>query len=381
MEAKTTANTLVKLLCFLYFCLSSECKNIDDIEGRLNILEQKFAILAYEHALTQQHLHETEDTLAEIENITEFLDIENRKFSKVENRQAKPSITNFLSGDKLLANMVRISSALLKAFQEEKHQRILMEGNINQLEKTHRLDQKKMELEIEQMKEYQGTFGLLTGKKIEINANEIGQVCAKLNTIDQSFYNFVNGETIQQIPRITSKLSVLEESVAAKTDVLAQVIEVNHKSVLVNLKEMSNHLLQKRVSFSARLSNNVIYLAEWTTLVFTDVITNVGNAYSAKTGTFIAPCDGIFVFFNHILGTSHMVEMWMQKNGNNVLYIEVNAVDADGNMVVLELKQGDKINVTNYHRAGSPPAYVQRLRTTFSGYMIYPLLNNSNLSN
>ena len=50
------------------------------------------------------------------------------------------------------------------------------------------------------------------------------------------------------------------------------------------------------VAFSATLTNSIPHVNQDQTIVFDDVLSNVGNGYHASHGIFTAPLPGIYVF-------------------------------------------------------------------------------------
>ncbi|XP_014913328.1 complement C1q-like protein 2 isoform X4 [Poecilia latipinna] len=111
-----------------------------------------------------------------------------------------------------------------------------------------------------------------------------------------------------------------------------------------------------------------------TTLIYTRVITNLGNAYNQNTGIFVAPVRGMYYlsFFYHA-GGEHPVHLLLMKNNERILdssdHKTLNdGADNGGNAAFVELQQGDQVNVQlqpNTHVWGS------LYSTTFSGFLLH----------
>ena len=112
-------------------------------------------------------------------------------------------------------------------------------------------------------------------------------------------------------------------------------------------------------------------------LVFTRIITNVGQAYSEKTGIFTAPVKGVY-FFRFTLAdalTTRWVYIRMVKNEEEVL--KMGEYNTDGHRsyltdgVTLQLEKGDKVNLRL--PAGNRLQEEATVRNTFSGFLLFPL--------
>ena len=161
------------------------------------------------------------------------------------------------------------------------------------------------------------------------------------------------------------------ELTAVKTRLAATETEV------VNLeKEITE---KPKVAFSAGL-NNSGYIEAGNTdlnLVFTKIITNVGQAYSNMTGFFTAPVKGVYYFRFTVMDvlSSRSMTIRIVKNGEQVMRLY--EYDTDGQHsylssgVTLQLEVGDVVNMQ------LPAGY--RLfdnsdnHSTFSGFLLFPL--------
>ncbi|KAK2862882.1 hypothetical protein Q5P01_002415 [Channa striata] len=111
------------------------------------------------------------------------------------------------------------------------------------------------------------------------------------------------------------------------------------------------------------------------TVVFNNVITNIGGAYNQCTGIFVAPIAGVyyFTFFYHA-GGEHPSRLLLCKNGSLIVESSDHRTSADGadnggNAAFLQLDKGDQVFVrlvANNH------IWATSAITTFSGFLVSP---------
>ncbi|XP_023202374.1 uncharacterized protein LOC102219930 [Xiphophorus maculatus] len=154
------------------------------------------------------------------------------------------------------------------------------------------------------------------------------------------------------------------------------------KSLETKLKKTESQVLvlqdkeATKVVFSAGIGGNAA-IGPFTTsktLVYTRVITNLGNAYNQHTGIFVAPVRGIYYFsFFYHAGGYQPVALFLMKNNQIVVLssdhkTSHDGADNGGNAAFLELQQGDQVYVlleANRHVWGN--IYT----TTFSGFLLH----------
>uniref|UniRef100_A0A673W5V8 C1q domain-containing protein n=1 Tax=Salmo trutta TaxID=8032 RepID=A0A673W5V8_SALTR len=106
-----------------------------------------------------------------------------------------------------------------------------------------------------------------------------------------------------------------------------------------------------KVAFSAALGRPVGPFNTVVTLVYNNVITNIGNAYSPVTGAFTAPVRGVYYirFTGMDNRISKRVGVSMKKNGKyHIMWAgQKNLADYQyvSNAVILELEERDVINM------------------------------------
>ncbi|XP_071140896.1 complement C1q tumor necrosis factor-related protein 3-like [Mytilus edulis] len=131
--------------------------------------------------------------------------------------------------------------------------------------------------------------------------------------------------------------------------------------------------LDKKVAFHARLSTDVT-LGSSQTVIFDDVITNIGSAYDFRTGHFSAPNDGVYFFASTFLKTHRSSSLHLQMMKNNDMISKGHAApggyaEAGSMNAIVSLKRGDTVIVR--HHAGSVIESIHGDWCFFSGYQVY----------
>ncbi|WAR31312.1 C1QT3-like protein [Mya arenaria] len=108
------------------------------------------------------------------------------------------------------------------------------------------------------------------------------------------------------------------------------------------------------VALIATLSSSFTTSTTSQTIVFNNVVTDVGGSYDPGTGVFAAPVEGLYVFSASVmvdLSTSaNNAYIRISKNDSNIVTLYVN--DIDGNFetgvrtVILSLQVGDTVKMT-----------------------------------
>ncbi|KAJ8268649.1 hypothetical protein COCON_G00138210 [Conger conger] len=138
--------------------------------------------------------------------------------------------------------------------------------------------------------------------------------------------------------------------------------------------------LPERVAFTAALSNagDMGPYETAITLVYTKVITNIGNHYSATTGIFKAPVRGAYYFtFTVFISTERgsVAGIDLCKNGvsivSSVLWMNIPNHEYSTNTAILQLEEGDEVSM----RLPEGRRVYDDVcnRSTFSGFLLFCL--------
>ena len=145
------------------------------------------------------------------------------------------------------------------------------------------------------------------------------------------------------------------------------------------VSDLVENTKQHAVSFSARAYENKD-IQPWETLLFPDVEHNYGGAYNHTSGTFFAPVSGTYIFYCNILTKEDSyIEMAMLVNTQIKLLIYSagkNNLGSGSNLLVIDLEEGDAVEVVKYGPWGSRPFYVHAAASTFSGFLLLKAWRN-----
>ncbi|WAR31332.1 CAPR2-like protein [Mya arenaria] len=119
-------------------------------------------------------------------------------------------------------------------------------------------------------------------------------------------------------------------------------------------KNISESMHPSPAAFFATLSSGFTTSSSAQSLVFNNVVTDVGGGYNPGTGVFTAPVDGLYVFSASVMvqmtTSATFAHIRIKKNDSHVAYLYVN--DSDGNYetgmgtVTLSLQVGDTVKLT-----------------------------------
>lgn len=126
------------------------------------------------------------------------------------------------------------------------------------------------------------------------------------------------------------------------------------------------------VGFTAKLSEHATNLGLNQPVIFDNVHTNVGNAYSRDTGVFTAPVNGTYYFISTIMcHPGDFLEAEMVHNGNHVvfLYAYDSGFEQGVNGAVLVLSQGDHVWIRIAHEDADK--VYGRDWSAFSGFLLF----------
>ncbi|XP_053381665.1 cerebellin-2-like [Mercenaria mercenaria] len=130
------------------------------------------------------------------------------------------------------------------------------------------------------------------------------------------------------------------------------------------------------VAFSATLDQlNVEHIGVHQNIVFSDVITNIGNGYNNHHGLFVAPVSGLYMFSTTILsGQNADFAVAIEINGSDVVRMFERGTDnrhgSATQTVIVQLQKGDDVAVQSL----SPDhTYWGDKYSSFSGVLLQEL--------
>ncbi|XP_036425564.1 complement C1q-like protein 2 [Colossoma macropomum] len=144
----------------------------------------------------------------------------------------------------------------------------------------------------------------------------------------------------------------LDESEKKQTELQTKLAA--SESVVLELKRMSKATPQ--VAFTAALGQDHTGPFDYhTTLIYQDVITNVGGAYDSETGVFTAPVNGVYTFSTYFFTWSHSESTTLHifKNTDELVASFVYEStpeqplrgESSSNAVIVQLQKFDKVFV------------------------------------
>ncbi|KAL2080968.1 hypothetical protein ACEWY4_022821 [Coilia grayii] len=199
----------------------------------------------------------------------------------------------------------------------------------------------------------------------------------QLTNIKTEVMNLINANAAQD-----SRISASEAEVENLK--IVQEAELTAVKTRLAVTEMEVQNLEKKitetpkVAFSAGLTNSG-YIQSGNTelnLVFTKVITNVGQAYSSTTGFFTAPVRGVYYFRFTVMDypSSAYAHIKIFRNVKQVMLLA--DYESQGHLylsggVALQLEVGDVVNLRL--PAGCRLLDDSNNHSTFSGFLLFPL--------
>ena len=133
------------------------------------------------------------------------------------------------------------------------------------------------------------------------------------------------------------------------------------------------------VAFYAYMSTNEVNIGPHHTIIFDHIETNIGNGYNGHTGVFIAPINGVYVFFYTAFGTypSFMsIEITVNSVSRGAIFVDnqaaPNSYTGSTGVAVFALNKGDDCFIRT-HSTYNPSGSIRSdfvMRTSFSGVKI-----------
>ncbi|KAL4217435.1 hypothetical protein ACF0H5_023885 [Mactra antiquata] len=136
------------------------------------------------------------------------------------------------------------------------------------------------------------------------------------------------------------------------------------------------------VGFSAGIANNRTILKHAEVVIFDHMYTDVGSGYNARTGVFISPVAGIFVFEVTTLAERNKYSyLDLYHNSNYILSVYGHKSGCDygsgANAIILDIQKGDRV----YVKARDSSLYgdidiniygrTSEIYSIFSGYLVH----------
>uniref|UniRef100_A0A3B4XIK4 Complement C1q tumor necrosis factor-related protein 3-like n=1 Tax=Seriola lalandi dorsalis TaxID=1841481 RepID=A0A3B4XIK4_SERLL len=167
----------------------------------------------------------------------------------------------------------------------------------------------------------------------------------------------------------------VDEQLTVQPDVWAEVRALRHLVV-----DQRAELNRSKVAFSAALTDSGLLgpFNTDTTIVYSNVFTNIGKAYNPITGIFTAPVKGVYYFrFTGMDYRSavHMGAALYKNNQRIMLTYEINVnngyFEHMSNGVTLELEKGDVVFLRLPANKGLYDN--NESHNTFSGFLLFTL--------
>ncbi|XP_045190983.2 EMILIN-2-like isoform X2 [Mercenaria mercenaria] len=198
------------------------------------------------------------------------------------------------------------------------------------------------------------------------------------STLDMEYlkFNKVPENNVLEIAALKNEMVFLQDRVAQ----LEKYVDSSGTGVLIEDRtggtKYTNHILKKRavrrrgiqrreVAFQASLTRESATFKLYDTIIFNNVITNIGHAYNKHTGIFTAPVSGTYTFNTNIVSEKgHYVEASIEVNDIvTVSAISDHRISPDGEyfttwdqgnaVAILRLNRGDKVSVSVQWPQGS----------------------------
>ncbi|XP_014852635.1 PREDICTED: cerebellin-2-like [Poecilia mexicana] len=214
---------------------------------------------------------------------------------------------------------------------------------------------------------------------VEVQAVELRLLSAKLAENDS-----LMKDRLTAVETLVEDMQMEGEAESAELSMTQQKLSIVQDRLLVNVahvEELQEKYEVSKVAFSTSLlvtgEGNTFY-DDYTTMVFRNVITNIGNHYSPITGFFTAPVRGVyyFRFTAHIaLSTEWSMVIRIVKNNDPIVLSgdrHTTTTDPEDNVsngVVLKLEVGDLVALQLAGNAWDD----QYHRTTFGGFLLFAL--------
>uniref|UniRef100_G3PPS3 C1q domain-containing protein n=1 Tax=Gasterosteus aculeatus aculeatus TaxID=481459 RepID=G3PPS3_GASAC len=187
------------------------------------------------------------------------------------------------------------------------------------------------------------------------------------------------------VARLSSAQQVNNRAELKEVEKVLEELKAERRAMSDRLQAAERELKRVRdtpkVAFAVSLGGNGV--VKTTTgsmdLIYKDVLTNVGGAYSDATGEFTAPIRGVYyVRFTANAPTNFPMSAVLYKNGAEVQLIAHEQPSGEGsdtasNGAALLLQAGDKLKMMLWHNTHIWDN--SNHHSTFSGFLLFPLVD------
>lgn len=212
--------------------------------------------------------------------------------------------------------------------------------------------------------------------------NEIATLMAKIEALERSSFER-EVQLLNELDKVNSKCTDLGSAAADNEGELAE--DNQHNQQIIDDK--GNNRIQRKISLIARQAvetevafyathtqHDVHHLGKNSVIIFDQIVSNVGNAYSASQGSFVAPVDGVYVFHVTVMGqvssnvSNNHFSAHIDVNGVPYSQLWVEIHDQSSQMFVTELEKGGVVSVKNRYEGYG---IVGQHMSSFSGFLLY----------
>ncbi|KAH3889876.1 complement C1q subcomponent subunit B-like [Dreissena polymorpha] len=176
--------------------------------------------------------------------------------------------------------------------------------------------------------------------------------------------------TDEMYQQLQKQLKIHEERIERKEQRngpsdYATAVNVNTPEVVVGSQAYSN---RSRVVFTALKQADQSSIGVNQRITFEKVILNVGNGYRARSGIFIVPTSGIYMFSVTLTTTGSVYAALVHTEGTIAEIVCYNTYDSCSHSVFVNLAEHDHVWVENIINSGR---YVYgSSRSSFSGILV-----------
>jgi hypothetical protein len=127
------------------------------------------------------------------------------------------------------------------------------------------------------------------------------------------------------------------------------------------------------VAFFAKMDENLEHAGVHQNFIFEVVAINIGNGYNNKSGAFVAPVSGIYVFSATLVSFSNVnAQVRFMWNGQPMTVMIVSGAgsgqDTISQTIVLPVRKGDVFTIQNID---SDKSFIGGARSMFSGFLLF----------